>query len=145
MADTQQYPSAAAGFVPTEEQVDGVLAWFAEYDANAAAGEVERMADMAVFPVNVVSDSDDGGGPAKSWTREEFVRRMREQGAGQDGIEMQSHRTPVFVNENLVFVVTDATFTVDGQTHAVRYGDLLVRTGDRWAFQTMVSGSFGAA
>ena len=52
-------------------------------------------------------------------------------------------RTPHFINENLVFVITDATITAGGHSHAVRYGDLLVRTGDRWRFQTMVQGGWG--
>ncbi|MCO1578652.1 nuclear transport factor 2 family protein [Crossiella sp. SN42] len=143
MTHTPVLPTDGAGFVPASEDVESVLAWFADYDAAAGAGEIQRMADMALFPINVISTDAEGNASAASWTREVFVERWTEILGGGHDIEMKSVRTPHFVSRELVFVTTDSTFTVEGHTQTVRYGDLLVRVGGRWLFQTMVQGGWG--
>lgn len=131
-------PPTHDGFEPSSSDVAAVLAWFEHYDALAVAKDVDAMADQAMFPLNEVTD-----GYAASCDREKFVAQMTEQ-LGQPGdVSMDSVRTPHFVNENLVFVITDATITAAGQSHRVRYGDLLVKTGGEWRFQTMVQGGCG--
>ncbi|MFI9818540.1 nuclear transport factor 2 family protein [Saccharothrix variisporea] len=129
-------PDSGAGFVPTDEDVRGVLEWFEQWDALAVAKDVEAMAGMALFPVNAVTD-----GAAESWDRERFLRDMAAQ-LGDGDVHMESVRTPVFVNANLVFVITDATITVGEYSQVVRYGDLLVKAGGKWLFQTMVQGGW---
>lgn len=118
------------------EDSESVLAWFAEWDALAVRKDVEGMADMALFPINAVTD-----GAAESWDRERFLRDM---GAtlGDGDVKMESVRTPIFLNANLVFVVTDATITVGEYEQVVRYGDLLVKKDGRWLFQTMAQGGW---
>ncbi|MFJ6673003.1 nuclear transport factor 2 family protein [Actinosynnema sp. NPDC091369] len=132
----QAVPGSGAGFVPTDDDVAGVLAWFEQWDALAVAKDVEGMADMALFPVNAVTD-----GSAQSWDRARFLDDM---GAtlGDGDVQMESVRTPVFVNANLVFVITDATITAGEFSQVVRYGDLLVKTDGKWLFQTMVQGGW---
>lgn len=98
---------------------------------------VERMADMALFPINEVTD-----GKAESCSRERFVAQMTEQLGASGDISMESTRTPHFLNENLAFVITDATISMGDQSQAVRYGDLLVRCAGQWKFQTMVQGGW---
>ncbi|QQQ78451.1 nuclear transport factor 2 family protein [Saccharothrix sp. 6-C] len=129
-------PGSGAGFVPTDEDVAGVLAWFEKWDALAEAKDVEAMADMALFPVNAVTD-----GSAQSWDRARFLADM---GAtlGDGDVRMESVRTPVFVNADLVFVITDATITAGEFSQVVRYGDLLVKADGTWRFQTMVQGGW---
>ena len=130
-------PPDGAGFVPTPEDVAEVLAWFAEWDALAVRKDVERMADLALFPINAVTD-----GSAESWDRERFLRDMGST-LGEGDVQMESTRTPIFLNANLVFVVTDATITMGEFSQAVRYGDLLVKADGRWLFQTMAQGGWG--
>ncbi|MGO1048852.1 nuclear transport factor 2 family protein [Crossiella sp. CA198] len=143
MTETHVLPTDGAGYVPTSEDVASVLAWFAEYDGAAAEVQVERMADMALFPINVVSTDADGNASAAAWTREVFVEKWTEiLGGGQD-VQTTSVRTPHFLSKDLVFVISDATFTVGGHSQTVRYGDLLGRVGGRWLFQTMVQGGWG--
>ncbi|OLF19342.1 hypothetical protein [Actinophytocola xanthii] len=125
-----------AGFVASDEDVAGVLAWFEKWDALAVAKDVEAMADMAMFPVNAVTD-----GSAESWDRSRFLTAMAEQLGGGD-VQMESVRTPVFLHAGLVFVVTDATITVGDFSQTVRYGDLLVKRDGEWLFQTMVQGGW---
>jgi hypothetical protein len=144
MTELPEAVVAASGFEPTAEDIAGVEAWFAEYDSYATNADVERMADMAMFPLNVVSDSDESGnGSAAQQTRQQFVDGMS-QVMGEPGeVKMESHRTPVFLTRQLVLVISDATFTAHGDSQQVRYADLLVKRDGRWLFQTMVQGGWG--
>nr|BFE85162.1 hypothetical protein GCM10020093_077630 [Planobispora longispora] len=131
-------------FTPSAEDLAGVDAWFAEYDALAARGAVEEIADLAVFPLNLATDVPGGFGAVAQWDRAEFVRVMTEvMGGGTAGMEMKSVRTPRFLTPNLVLVETEATVTAEGRRQSMRYADLLVRTEGGWAFQTMVQGGWG--
>ncbi|MGV0744177.1 nuclear transport factor 2 family protein [Mycolicibacterium sp. XJ870] len=125
-------------FRPTQADLDEVIAWFERYDALAVAKDIEGMADQAMFPINEVTD-----GRAESCDRERFVAQMAEQLSADGEFTMDSTRTPHFINENLVFVITDATITVGDFSQQVRYGDLLVKSADAWKFQTMVQGGWG--
>jgi hypothetical protein len=130
--------SRQTGFVPSAADVESVQSWFARYDALTVGRDIDGMADQAMFPLNEVTD-----GHAESCDRQRFVAQMVEQLAASEDISMESVRTPHFINENLAFVVTDATITADGSSQQVRYGDLLVRCGGDWKFQTMVQGGWG--
>jgi hypothetical protein len=134
----------SGGFVPTPDDIASVEAWFAEYDSHVAKGDVERMADMALFPLNIVSDDDQtGNGSAAQQNREEFIQSMSHVVGDPADLEMKSERTPIFLTKQLVLVVTNATFTVAGHSQPVRYADLLVKQEGRWLFQTMVQGGWG--
>lgn len=128
----------AGEFSPTAADIESVLAWFARYDALAVDKNIDAMADEAMFPLNEVTD-----GSAQSVDRAGFVAQMTEQLSQSTDFAMESTRTPHFINENLVFVMTDATITADGVGQRVRYGDLLVKCGGDWKFQTMVQGGWG--
>ncbi|MEU5696313.1 nuclear transport factor 2 family protein [Actinosynnema sp. NPDC020468] len=121
-----------SAFVPSDDDVRGVLEWFDRWDALAAAKDVEALAGMSLFPVNAVTD-----GSAEQWDRERFLVAMRA-ALGEGEVEMTSVRTPTFVDEGLVFVITDAT--IGG--HRTRYGDLLVKVEGEWLFQTMAQGGW---
>ncbi|NJQ03083.1 nuclear transport factor 2 family protein [Streptomyces sp. PLAI1-29] len=141
-------PAAGAGFTPGEEDLRSVTEWFARYDALAARGEVEAMAGMALFPLNVVTDDAAGEGSAESWDRERFTATMGEVTAGAGGdspVTFESVRTPHFLTASLVLVVTDAVMTAGGHRQAVRYADLLVKRDGAWRFQTMIQGGWGGA
>lgn len=133
-------PPSIDGFEPTQADVDGVLDWWAEYDRHVVDKNVEAMADMGLFPINEVTD-----GSARYCTREEFIHGMTEIVGHSEDVTMESTRTPHFLNQNLVFVITDAAITAGGQTTKVRYGDVLVKCDGRWLFQTMIQGGWGAA
>ncbi|MGQ0574164.1 MAG: nuclear transport factor 2 family protein [Pseudonocardia sp.] len=133
-----------ATYAPSATERAEIEEWFATYDRFAAARDVEAMADMAVFPLNEVTDDGAGNGSATQVDRAAFVAQMA--GVIGDGdVRMESTRTPHFLSEALVFVVTEAVFTHAGGSQAVRYGDLLVRSGGRWRFQTMVQGGWGTS
>jgi hypothetical protein len=135
--------SVTAAYEPTAQQRQEIDDWFAEYDALVAAGNVEAMADQAVFPINELTDNN-GFGLVSATDRERFVAQMKEMGIGAGDIEMRSTRTPIFLSPALVFVVTDAEFGSGDETTRMRYGDMLIRTPEGWRFQTMAAGGFAA-
>lgn len=134
------------GYAPTEEDRTSLDAWFAEYDAHSARGDVERMAGMAVFPLNLVSDDAAGDGRAAQWDRARFVEVMTGvmgDGDGED-VTFESTRTPVFLSPAMAVVFTDSTMTTaDGRARQLRYADVLVRRDGTWAFQTMLQSGWG--
>ena len=132
-----------AGYVPTERERREVLDWFDHYDALAHAGDLEAMADEALFPINEVTDDTAGHAVVGSCDRERYLAQMR--AVIVPGTATESRRHPVFLSPALVFVVSDATITVDGHATTMRYGDLLVRTAAGWRFQTMVAGGWHEA
>ncbi|CAM5487467.1 MULTISPECIES: DUF4440 domain-containing protein [Streptomyces] len=132
------------GYVPTDEDRTSLDAWFAEYDAQSAKRNVERMADMAVFPLNLVSDDAAGNGRSAQWDREQFVATMTQvMGEGNEDITFESTRTPVFLSASMAVVFTDSTMTHAGEATQLRYADILIRRDGKWAFQTMIQGGWG--
>ncbi|MEU2389476.1 nuclear transport factor 2 family protein [Streptomyces sp. NPDC007369] len=131
-------------YQPTPEELESMETWFAEYDALAERGALEELADRAVFPMNLATDVPGGYAAVRQWTRAEYIEAMQHAiGTGTAGLDLESTRTPRFVSENLVVVETEATMTIEGRRQHMHYADLLVRTEDGWAFQTMVQGGWG--
>lgn len=132
------------GYTPTAEELTSIQEWFAAYDAHSAKRDVERMADLAVFPLNLVSDDSAGNGASAQWNRAQFIETMGQvMGGGSDDITFESTRTPVFLSPAMAVVFTDSTMTMDGQTQQLRYADILIRRDGEWAFQTMIQGGWG--
>ncbi|MFF4402991.1 nuclear transport factor 2 family protein [Streptoverticillium reticulum] len=132
------------GYCPTDEELSEIQEWFAAYDAASGRRDIEAMADVAVFPLNLVSDDSAGQGASAQWDRQQFVAAMtRIMGDGDEGITFDSTRTPVFLGPSLAVVFTDSVMTAEGRTQRLRYADILVRQGDSWAFQTMIQGGWG--
>ncbi|GAA2715392.1 MULTISPECIES: nuclear transport factor 2 family protein [Streptomyces] len=132
------------GYTPTAEDRASLDAWFAEYDARSAERDVERMADMAVFPLNLVSDDSAGNGRTAQWDREQFVTTMKHVMAdGPEDITFESTRTPVFLAPSMAVVFTNCTMTTGDHTRQLRYADILVRRNGTWAFQTMLQSGWG--
>ncbi|WP_406403068.1 nuclear transport factor 2 family protein [Streptomyces uncialis] len=133
-----------AGYTPTPADHAGVQAWFAEYDAAAARRDIEGMADLAVFPLNLVSDDPAGEGASAQWDRKQYIDTMTHvMGEGSEDITFESVRTPVFLSPAMAVVFTDSTMSSGGTTQQLRYADILIKRDGRWAFQTMVQGGWG--
>jgi hypothetical protein len=142
LTETQSIPTTA-GFVPSEAELASVQAWFARYDELAAARDYEGMADQAVFPLNEVTDDGKGNASAKQFDRAGFVAQMAEVMGGGGDVTMETTRTPHFLSDSLVFVITEGTMTYGGNTQPIRYGDLLLKVDGDWKFQSMVQGGWG--
>ncbi|MFB7259068.1 nuclear transport factor 2 family protein [Streptomyces nojiriensis] len=135
---------ADTGYVPTAEDQASLDAWFAEYDSHCTACRVENMADMAAFPLNLVSDDSRGDGRSAQWDRQHFVETMKQvMGDGGQDASFTSTRTPVFLSAAMAVVFTDCTMTVDGEARRMHYADVLIRNNGTWAFQTMIQGGWG--
>ncbi|MBQ0984136.1 nuclear transport factor 2 family protein [Streptomyces sp. F63] len=146
MTEQQTVPEAGAAFTPGDEERRALDAWFARYEALSARGEVEAMADMAVFPLNVVTDDAAGEGSAEQWDREQFTATMRRilGDAGGEEVSFESVRTPHFLTPSLVVVHSESEMTAGRHTRNLRYADILVKRRGEWAFQTMIQGGWGA-
>lgn len=130
-----------AGPAATPDLIQEVLDWFERYDRLVASRNLDAMADMAVFPLNEVTDDANGHGMAGLLDRSQYLAQMTEVISNED-VTTESTRRPIFLSPALCFVVTDAAFTVNGATQRMRYGDLLIRTAEGWRFQTMVAGGW---
>ncbi|MFF4775745.1 nuclear transport factor 2 family protein [Microtetraspora fusca] len=131
-------------YEPSDEELKSVEDWFGQYDALAEQGEIERLADLAVFPMNLATDVPGAFAAVRQWTREEYIEAMKDaMGGGTAGLGLESTRTPRFISQNLVLVETTATMTIEGRRESMHYADLLVHTEDGWAFQMMVQGGWG--
>ncbi|HYN95641.1 MAG TPA: hypothetical protein VES42_17480 [Pilimelia sp.] len=139
---TEQSPLSAAPFAPTAQDTAGLLAWFDRYDAHAGRNETEAMADMAIFPLTVMTNDSAGEYVAQQWDRATFVQAM-DLGADAGSIELANHRQPVFLNGDLAVVVTDSAVTVAGQTQHMRYVDVLGKAGGEWKFTSMMQSGWG--
>ncbi|MFC7895511.1 nuclear transport factor 2 family protein [Streptomyces sp. NPDC057381] len=132
------------GYTPTAEDRASLDAWFEEYDALSVESEVERMADMAVFPLNLISDDSAGNGRTAQWNRKQFVDTMTHvMGDGSQKVVYDNTRTPVFLSASMAVVFTHSTVTTGDRTHEMHYADILVRRDGTWAFQTMIQGGWG--
>jgi hypothetical protein len=129
------------GYVPTAEERASLDAWFAAYDSHCTACRVEDMADMAAFPLNLVSDDSQGNGRSAQWDRRQFVETMKQ--VMGEGASFAATRTPVFLSAAMAVVFTDCTTTVDGEAQRMHYADVLIRKDDGWVFQTMIQGGWG--
>jgi Domain of unknown function (DUF4440) len=139
-----QSPLTDSGFVPDQQDVTELLAWFEEYDALAARNDVEAMADTAHFPITVVTHDSAGDGVSQVWDRATFVRSMSAAMDGELGdITMQNRRHPTFLSKDLAVVVTDSTVTAGGRVQHLRYADVMVKAAGSWKFVSMIQAGWG--
>ena len=144
MSSTDQSPLTDAGFVPTEQDTADLLAWFAEYDALAARGDVEAMADTALFPITVITNDSDGNGVTQVWDRAAFVQAMTAAMEGElADLTMENRRRPTFLNRDIAVVVTDSAVTAGGRVQHLRYADVMVKSDGSWRFTSMIQAGWG--
>ncbi|WP_245646186.1 nuclear transport factor 2 family protein [Nocardiopsis trehalosi] len=148
MAMTMETAARAAeltGYTATPEDERSLTDWFARYDALAERADVEALADMAVFPMNTVTDDGAGNGSAAQSDRAAYVRSMAEvMGPIAGKVRFTSTRTPFFLSGAVVVVFTRSAAEVDGATTEMHYVDVLVKADGEWRFQTMVQAGWGS-
>ncbi|MFF3847907.1 nuclear transport factor 2 family protein [Streptomyces sp. NPDC002328] len=133
------------GYTPTAEDRAGLDAWFEEYDGHCVKNDIEHMADMAVFPLNLISDDSTGDAGSAQWDRDRFIATMSHvMGDGTQQVTFHNTRTPVFLSASMAVVFTHSTVTTADQTHEMDYADILIRRNGTWAFQTMIQSGWGA-
>ncbi|MFC7403876.1 hypothetical protein [Georgenia alba] len=147
------------GYRPTAEEQDSLAAWWETYDGLAERSAVARMAELATFPVNVVSDDAEHRPHCGQWDRDHYVSTMSRVMGAPDGAAasdpdaagptpegtFESIRTPLFLGPSIVVVFSRSTMTAGGETYHLDYADVLVRENDGWRFQTMIQPGWGEA
>lgn len=137
-----QSPFSPTPFQPSEQQVGDLSAWFAEYDALAREGDVESMADRALFPLTVVSNDSAGECVTQQWDRTTFVQAMGQVTDGPQPV-LENHREPHFLAADLAVVVTTTVLTSGTDIQHMRYADIMAKTGGQWRFKSMVQAGWG--
>ncbi len=84
-------------YTPTADDVRDLLAWFDRYDAHVRRGDTGAMADMALFPLVVMTDDAAGGCVTQEWDRAAFIAGMGMSAADLTAIEFDNRRQPVFL------------------------------------------------
>ncbi|GAB7047203.1 hypothetical protein JCM9534A_23290 [Catenuloplanes indicus JCM 9534] len=130
-------------YTPTNDDVDGLLAWFARYDAHTRDNDTEAMADMALFPLMVMTDDSAGECVGQVWDRPTFIAAMSMAGADSATVEFDNHRSPTFLDADLAVVTTDSTMTIDGETTRTRYVDVMAKQNGEWRFKSMIQSGWG--
>ncbi len=125
-------------YTPAADEVDALLDWFARYDAHARGNDTEAMADMAIFPLMVMTDDSAGESVAQVWDRPTFIAAMSMAGADTARVEFDNHRSPTFLDAHLAVVTTDSTMIIDGETTRTRYVDVMARQNGEWRFKSMI-------
>ncbi|MBU7600518.1 nuclear transport factor 2 family protein [Streptomyces sp. P38-E01] len=134
---------SVTGHAPTEEELCTLREWFTHYDACAARGETAKLAELAHFPLNLVTDDSSGTPWCGQWSREQYLSVMGEVMGGGDDVAFEATRTPFFLGGSLAVVFTRSTMTAAGVSYQLDYADILVRTPEGWRFQTMVQSGWG--
>ncbi|MFF5228955.1 hypothetical protein [Dactylosporangium sp. NPDC000521] len=142
VALSEQSPITNAVFMPDDKDVARLLDWFAAYDALAERGDVEGMADVALFPLTVTTNDSAGECVTQQWDRATFVQAMRA-AVGEPRPRLDNQRQPVFLNADLAVVVTDSTVTTGEQVLHMRYVDVMAKTGGEWRFTSMIQAGWG--
>lgn len=141
---TSQTPFTATGFTPSEQDTQSLLDWFARYDAHVQRNETDAMADMALFPIIVMTNDSAGDCVTQEWDRETFVQAMAMNTGGADHeMELKNEREPVFLNSDLAIVVTNSTVTMDGAQQHMRYVDIMAKKDGQWRFKSMIQAGWG--
>jgi hypothetical protein len=142
---TNQTPFTASGFTPSEQDTQSQLEWFAQYDTHVQRNETDAMADMALFPIIVMTNDSAGDCVTQEWDRETFVQAMamNTDGADPSDMELKNEREPVFLNSDLAIVVTNATVTTNGEQQHMRYVDIMAKKDGQWRFKSMIQAGWG--
>ena len=142
---TSQSPFTATGFIPRPQDMQSLLEWFARYDEHVRRNETEAMADMALFPLIVMTNDSAGDCVTQEWDRETFVQAMAMNTNGADPSEMEivNAREPVFLNSDLAVVVTNSVVTMQGHEQHMRYVDIMAKQDGEWRFKSMIQAGWG--
>jgi ketosteroid isomerase-like protein len=142
---SSQSPLTATGFVPGEQDTKSLLEWFARYDELVRRSDADAMADMALFPLIVMTNDSAGDCVTQEWNRETFVQAMAMNTEGADSATMDfvNEREPVFLNSDLAVVVTNSTVTMGGRAQHMRYVDIMAKQDGQWRFKSMIQAGWG--
>ena len=140
----QVISDSVKSYKPSVKQKNEISDWFKKYDELIKKADVEAMANQAAFPITVISDEPNGNGLSRQWTREEFIKAMTNAMSNTPkDIKYNTVRTPLFINDNLVMVLTEWNMSADKKKTKAKYADILIKEDGSWKFKTMVQAGWG--
>lgn len=141
----QEAHSPMSTFKPSEKDIKHLLDWFETYQNHILANDLDAMADMAIFPLVVMTNDSEGNAVTQEWDRETFKQALdlAAQGVDPATITITNERQPFFLNENLAIVITDAKTTIAGETQPSRYADIMFKKDGEWKYKSMIQSGWG--
>jgi hypothetical protein len=142
---SSQQPLTTAPFTPAAQDTESLLEWFEQYDGHVRRNDTEAMADMALFPLVVITNDSAGECVTQQWDRPTFVQAMDMGAGGTDpaSIHIENQRRPTFLNPDIAVVVTDSTVTTGGDIQHMRYVDVMTKADGQWRFKSMIQAGWG--
>ncbi len=138
-----------AGWVPpkvTNEAKDRkeIMALFQAMEAAGKRGDVDAAAALVDFPVLMTTDSSKGEGMAETWTREQWVERMKPFYAKPMPDTKVTHKPNIFLMSDALASVNDiSTMTMGKKSVTMRNNTLLIRRDGKWMIKGMAEGGWG--
>ncbi len=143
-AAAQSVSDSVKSYKPSVKQKAEITEWFKNYDDLIKKMDIEAMASQAAFPITVISDEPNGNGISRHWAKEDFVKAMTNAMANTPkDLKYNTVRTPLFINENLVMVLTEWNMKANKKVTKSKYADILVKEDGKWKFKTMVQAGWG--
>lgn len=139
---TEQTHLSTTFFVPSDADMEGLMAWFKNYDMLAANNDADAMIKEAHLPITVITDDSNGECVTQQWNEASF-RASIEGNASSPDTKIENNRQPFFLNENLAVVITEGKVTNAEGTQYMRYADVLVKKDGAWKFKSMMQAGWG--
>jgi hypothetical protein len=133
---------SGALFFPTEADTKSVMSWFENYDVLVENNDATKMIEEAHLPITVITDDSQGNCVAQQWDENAF-RASIEGNVSSSDTKIENNRQPLFLNQNLVIVVTESIVTTNGEVQQMRYADVLVKQDGDWKFKCMMQTGWG--
>lgn len=132
-------------FIPSEQDLKELSEWFAKYESHVLKNELDNMADMAVFPLVVITDDPKGNCVSQAWDTTTFKQAMdlNAQGVDLSTVKIENERNPIFLSQNLAVVITDTVTTIAGKPEQSRYADIMVKADGQWKYKSMIQSNWG--
>ncbi len=121
-----------------------ITALFQAMEAAGKRGDIDAAAALVDFPVLMATDNSKGEGMAETWTREEWIQRMKPF-YGKPMPEMKmTHKPSIFLLSDSLASVNDvATMKTADKSVTMRNNTLVIRRDGKWYVKAMAEGGWG--
>jgi hypothetical protein len=126
-----------------EKDKKEIHALFQAMETAGKRGDVEAAASLVDFPVLMATDNAEGQGMAETWTREQWIERMKPfYGKPHEG--KTTHKPTVFLlSDSLASVDDVATMQAGPRSVTMRNHTLLIKRDGKWLIKAMAEGGWG--
>lgn len=137
---------AMGGWMPQAVKSPDVKGVRAFIDQAYRTEDPEAEANLASFPVMMVTTDKDGVPATMTAGRAEYLKMMQMPEVAREAAKLVKHGRAqlTWITDTLVFVRTPMHVRSGGKTWRWHSGSLLIREKDGWKVKAMVEGGYGA-